>query len=119
MSSQIIPLKSRTHFWDPAQFWPQRPFAFELRCRGHAARAWFCRIVDRPRRYPKLASSNTGSKIGDIAVLFTRCSCCHHASSRASVAHSRYDREFLAQVPIPKRSEDPARNIPHQIDGAV
>jgi uncharacterized protein YjbI with pentapeptide repeats len=31
MSSQIIPLKSRTDLRDRAEFWPQRPFAFELR----------------------------------------------------------------------------------------
>ena len=31
MSSQIIPLKSRTDFRSPAEFQPQRLFAFELR----------------------------------------------------------------------------------------
>jgi hypothetical protein len=28
MSSQNIPLKARTDFLDPAEFWPQRLFAF-------------------------------------------------------------------------------------------
>jgi hypothetical protein len=31
MSSQIIPLKGRTDSGKPAQFWPQRLFAVELR----------------------------------------------------------------------------------------
>jgi len=31
MSSQIIPLKGRADSRDPAEFWPQRLFAFELR----------------------------------------------------------------------------------------
>src|SRR6266480_2529740 len=33
MPSQNIPLKGRTDSRDPAEFWPQRLFAFELRCR--------------------------------------------------------------------------------------
>ena len=33
MSSQIIPLKSRTDLRDRAEFWPRRLFAFELRRR--------------------------------------------------------------------------------------
>src|SRR6266481_6883288 len=37
-SAQIIPLKGRIDLRDPAEFWPQRLFAFELRCRGYAAR---------------------------------------------------------------------------------
>ncbi len=39
MSSQIIPLKGRIDLRDPAEFWRQRLFAFELRRRGNAARA--------------------------------------------------------------------------------
>jgi hypothetical protein len=37
MSSQNIPLKARTDFLDPAEFWPQRLFAYELRRGGDAA----------------------------------------------------------------------------------
>jgi hypothetical protein len=33
---------------DPADFWPQRPFAFELRCLGHAARPASAGIKDDP-----------------------------------------------------------------------
>jgi hypothetical protein len=39
MSSQIIPLKGRIDLRDPAEFSPQRLFAFELRHWGYAARA--------------------------------------------------------------------------------
>jgi hypothetical protein len=39
MSSQNIPLKARTDLRDPTEFWPRRPFAFELRRRGYAAQA--------------------------------------------------------------------------------
>jgi hypothetical protein len=38
-SSQNIPLKGRSDSPDPAEFWPQRLFTFELRCWGYAARA--------------------------------------------------------------------------------
>jgi hypothetical protein len=37
-SSQNIPLKGRSDCPDPAEFWPQRLFAFELRRPGDAAR---------------------------------------------------------------------------------
>ena len=40
MSSQIIPLKSRVDWGDPAEFLPWRPLAFELQCRRYAARSW-------------------------------------------------------------------------------
>jgi hypothetical protein len=30
MSSQIIPLKGRVDFRESVEFWPPRPFAFEL-----------------------------------------------------------------------------------------
>src|SRR5258707_1008454 len=38
MSSQIIPLKDRADCGNPAEFWPQRLFAFELRRWADAAR---------------------------------------------------------------------------------
>ena len=38
-SSQNIPLKGRSDSQDSAEFRPQRPFAFELRRQGYAARA--------------------------------------------------------------------------------
>ena len=41
MSPKIICLKHRTNFPDPPEFWPQRLFAFELRGRGDAARAYW------------------------------------------------------------------------------
>jgi hypothetical protein len=40
MSPQNIPLKGRNDSWDPAEFRPQRPFAFEVRRVGNAARAY-------------------------------------------------------------------------------
>src|SRR5215471_12023359 len=39
MSSQNIPLKVRSDSRDPAEFWPQRLFVFEVRRWGDAARA--------------------------------------------------------------------------------
>src|SRR5262249_49849032 len=36
MSSQNIPLKARSDSRDPAEFWPQRLFAFEVRRWGDA-----------------------------------------------------------------------------------
>src|SRR6516225_6419097 len=39
MSSQNIPLKARSDPRDPAEFWPQRLFPFEVRRCGDAARA--------------------------------------------------------------------------------
>ncbi len=48
MSPQNIPLKGRTDFRDAAEFPPQRPFAFELRCREYAARAWFRPDLQEP-----------------------------------------------------------------------
>jgi len=58
MSSQSIPLKARTDFQDPAEFWPQRLFAFELRrggirspgqCQDLSRRfyRWSTTVVDR------------------------------------------------------------------------
>jgi len=44
MSSQIIPLKVLQICKNPAEFWPQRVFAFELRRWGNAARVARCRI---------------------------------------------------------------------------
>src|SRR5258708_11659027 len=38
MSSQMIPLKDRADCGNPAEFWPQRLFAFELRRWADAAR---------------------------------------------------------------------------------
>ena len=38
-SAPIIPLKARTHFRNPAEFWLRRLFAFELRRWRYAARA--------------------------------------------------------------------------------
>src|SRR6266516_3768334 len=38
-SSQMIPLKSRSDSRDPAEFWPQRLFAFELRLSRHRGRS--------------------------------------------------------------------------------
>src|SRR5947208_4823085 len=40
MSSQIIPLKVLQICKNPAEFWPQRLFAFELRRWGYAARVY-------------------------------------------------------------------------------
>jgi hypothetical protein len=40
MSAQIIALKDRADFRNPAEFSPPRLFACELRCRRHAAPAW-------------------------------------------------------------------------------
>jgi hypothetical protein len=48
MSAQIIPLKDGQICGNPAEFRPQRLFAFELRCRGHAARAGSAGIIDDP-----------------------------------------------------------------------
>ena len=43
------PFESRAGFPRiPADFWPQRPFAFELRCLGHAARPGSGGIKDDP-----------------------------------------------------------------------
>src|SRR6266702_3949079 len=44
MSSEIIPLKVLQICKNPAEFWPQRVFAFELRRWGNAARVARCRI---------------------------------------------------------------------------
>src|SRR5438093_1180375 len=46
MSSQNIPLKGRTDSRESSRILPQRLFAFELRRRGDAARAW-CQDLSR------------------------------------------------------------------------
>jgi len=57
MSSQIIPLKGRTDFRGPAEFQPQRLFAFELRRWGYAARAW-CQDLGRMPARPLVVEAH-------------------------------------------------------------
>src|SRR5438034_1862284 len=72
-SSQIIPLKSRSDSRDPAEFWPQRLFAFELR-RGGTKLGPSARI-----------SAEMLADVSELAVL----SCC---------ASCRFARSFAEKV---------------------
>src|SRR5262249_15856679 len=81
MSSQNIPLKVRSDSRDPAEFWPQRLFAFEV--------AAFSALSGGFLRFP----------IGD-----RRCN-----RTRASVGNAGGNaRGFIGIVELPSLPEDPA-----------
>ena len=109
MSPRIICLKDRTNFRNPAEFWPPRLFAFELRRCGDAAMPGVERMRRRSRRSRWRQSSaltNAPESVSpetSLSAALCACNCATHSQSpfffsasftrhRENPLHSRHSR---------------------------